>query len=150
MATLENVSKETQELVDGLIDKAGLFNYINVEVAAISKAKEIVKIQRASAWTEKLGKVSPCVTILIYERALERLSKEQQELILEDAINNIGYDLDKDKIKIGAPKITVTIGGREKYGDKLIDAMETSVHVMAQIEEEERELKKQKTIKLKG
>ncbi len=147
--TLTNVSPEIQEMIDGIIDKTGLFNYVNVEIAAVPKAKELVKVSRANPWTEKLGKVSPCVTVLVYEEALERLSKEQQAMILEDAINNIGYDLEKDKVVIGAPKVTITLGGREKYGEKLIDAMECGHYAMVQIEEEKKQAKEQKTIKLK-
>ena len=147
--TLTNVSPEIQEMIDTIIDKTGLFNYVNVEIAAVPKAKELVKVSRANPWTEKLGKVSPCVTVLVYEEALERLSKEQQAMILEDAINNIGYDLEKDKVVIGAPKVTITLGGREKYGEKLIDAMECGHYAMVQIEEEKKQAKEQKTIKLK-
>lgn len=147
--TLTNVSPEIQEMIDTIIDKTGLFNYVNVEIAAVPKAKELVKVSRANPWTEKLGKVSPCVTVLVYEEALERLSTEQQSMILEDAINNIGYDLEKDKVVIGAPKVTITLAGREKYGEKLINAMECGHYAMVQIEEEKKQAKEQKTIKVK-
>ena len=42
------------------------------------------------------------------------------------------------RIIIGAPSITVTIGGRAKYGDDLINAAETAVWAIQQIADEEK------------
>lgn len=144
MAKFGELSEEIQEIVDKIIDETGLHNYMTIKTAAIHKSRELIKVSRANAWAEHLGKVSDCVTILVYERALERLNPRQQEILLRDAINNISFDGEKDKIIIGAPKITVTIGGRAKYGDELINAAECSVLTMQQIIDEEREMKEAK------
>lgn len=144
MAKFGELSEEIQEMVDKIIDETGLHNYMTIKTFAVAKSKELIKVSRASALAEHLGKISDCVTILIYERALERLNPRQQEILLRDAFNNIAFDGEKDKILIGAPKITVTIGGRAKYGEELIDAAECSVHAMQQIIDEEKEAKEAK------
>ena len=144
MAKFSELSEDIQEIVDKIIDETGLHNYMTIKTFAVAKSKELVKVSRASALAEHLGKVSDCVTILIYERAMERLNPRQQAILLRDAINNISFDGEKDRILIGAPKITVTIGGRAKYGEELIDAAECSVHAMQQIIDEEKEAKEAK------
>ena len=133
MAKFSELSEEIQEIVDKIIDETGLHNYMTIKTFAVAKSKELVKVSRASALAEHLGKVSDCVTILVYERAMERLNPRQQEILLRDAINNISFDGEKD-----------TIGGRAKYGEELIDAAECSVHAMQQIIDEEKEAKEAK------
>ena len=78
------------------------------------------------------------VCLYIYEEAFLRLEEAQRKLLLRDAMCTIAYDAEKDKIIIGAPSITVTIGGRAKYGDDLINAAETAVWAIQQIADEEK------------
>ena len=75
-------------------------------------------------------------------------------MLVEDAFANVSYDDEKDKIIVGGPQISVSIGGWKKYGEKLINAAEIGQYAIAQIEEEkkaakeaEKEAKKQQNKK---
>ena len=141
MAKLVQVSQETQELVDKIIEETGLVHYMNIKCLSITKQKQVVKVSRANATTEYFGNCPDTVILYIFEDVLDRLTDEQKELILRDAVNQIYYDNEKDKIVVTPPQICATVGGRQKWGHDLIDTLETCVLVMEQIEEEEKERK---------
>ena len=143
MAKLGAVSDDTRNLVDEILGKSGLANFVNAEVMSISKQKQIVTVKRANATTEYLANKPDSICIYVYEEAFDRLDDNARFLIMEDALNTVYYDTEKDKIVITPQQISVTIGGRAKYGEPLINAVEAGVHAIAQIEEEERERKEQ-------
>ena len=143
MAKLGAVSDDTRNLVDEILGKSGLANFVNAEVMSISKQKQIVTVKRANATTEYLANKPDSICIYVYEEAFDRLDDNARFLIMEDALITVYYDTEKDKIVITPQQISVTVGGRAKYGEPLINAVEAGVHAIAQIEEEERERKEQ-------
>lgn len=140
MSKLGKVSEETQELVDKIISEIGYENYMNIDVVSSKKEKTLIKINRANAYAEYIGRPET-VVITVYESAFERLSERQQELLMRDAINSIVYDTEKDKIVIGCPQIVVSCGGRAQWGDEIINAAECGVMAIQQIIDEEKERK---------
>ena len=142
MAKLGEVSEDIRELVDTILGETGLANYLNAEVMSISKQKQVVSVKRANATTEYLAKKPDSICIYVYEAVFDTLDDRQKDLIMRDAINQVYYDAEKDKIVITPPQINVTVGGRMKWGDELINAVETSVHAIEQFEEAEKERKK--------
>lgn len=139
------------KLNEGLEDKIreiasemGIENHIHILPVGTGKSKQLIKVSKTSAITEYVQKKTDSVTISVYDQALERLDENQQELIIRDAMNQIHYDFDKDKITIGCPSITVSVDGRMKYGEELLNACECAVHVMMEIEEEEKQRKAEK------
>lgn len=141
MAKLSKLSEENQELVDKIVSEVGLDNYMNIKCLNITKQKQVVKVARANPTTEYVGKCPDTVFIYIVEDIIDRLDEDMREMVIRDAINQIFYDSEKDKIVITPPQICVTVGGRQKYGDKLINALETCVHIQEEIEKEEKERK---------
>lgn len=141
MSKLGKLSEETHEMVMNMASEMGFENFIIVEPMAVAKAKQLIKISKANPTTEFLTKKPDTVCLYIYEDAFVRLSDEQQTLLLQDAMNTINYDADKDKINIGVPSITVTMNGRAKYGDDLLNAAEAAVLAIQQIADEEKERK---------
>lgn len=138
MSKLGKLSDETNDMVMELASEMGLENFIIVEPMAVQKSKQLIKISKANPTTEFLTKKLDTVCLYIYEEAFLRLEEAQRKLLLRDAMCTIAYDAEKDKIIIGAPSITVTIGGRAKYGDDLINAAETAVWAIQQIADEEK------------
>lgn len=63
-------------------------------------------------------------------------------MLVEDAVNLISYDDEKDKIKIESPTINMSIGGWRKYGAELANTYELCALTVQQLEEEEKEAKK--------
>lgn len=144
MSKVGNLSDETKNLVLDLAAEFGLERFINVEPLNVLKSKQIIKVSKANSTTEYVAKKVDMVCVYIYEKAFERLTKEQQELIVRDALNYINYDSEKGKVIIGCPSITVSIDGLSKYGEELLNASECGVHAIEQIIEEEKEEKRNK------
>lgn len=141
MSQFSNLSKENADLVQDISEELGLYNYIHVEGIGKVKDKQLIKVQLDSAVTKWKTNKPDTVNIFIYERAFDMLEDRQKELVLRDAFNQINFDTEKDKITIGCPHIEVSIDGRAKWGEELLNAAEAGVHAIIQIEEEEKEEK---------
>lgn len=141
MAKLFKLSDETQNLIDEMVDEFGLNHYMNFKCFGIKKQRQVIKVKKASPTEEGMGDSTDCVIIIVAEDVFERLSDEQQKILLNDALSEVFYDDEKDKIIVTQPEITVTLGGWQKWGEKLINAQETAILAKEQIEEEERERK---------
>lgn len=139
MAKYGVVSKETQELVDKISNETGLIQFIHIETMSVAKSKKVIEIKRCPPVGEYVAGKLDVVCVIVYEKVFERLSKEQQELLMTDAFNSINYD--NDKIIIGCPQIVVSRDGRAKYGDVLINAAETAVLLIQDIADEEKQQK---------
>lgn len=143
MAKLGEISQENRDIVEQVIADTGLDNYMNFDVVATTKSKTLIKVSRANAYTEYKTKSPDLIVVAVYEAAFDRLTDEQKDILVRDAINTVGYDTEKDKVIIGCPQITVSVGGLQKWGDKLLNASECGVAAITQIEEEEKEKKEQ-------
>lgn len=141
MAKLGKISDETNELIENIIAENGLDNYVTVKTYAVKKSKELIKIKKAGPIEGELTKDEQTVFIIVYEEAFDRLTDDMKEILMRDALNNIIFNTENGKVSIGAPRITVTTWGRQKYGEDLLNAAETAVLAMEQIAEEERERK---------
>jgi len=141
MAKFFELSNENEEIVQEIFQNTGMHNYMNLMIIGTAKSKELIKISKANPLAEYAGKCPDTVVCVIYEEAFDRLDEDTKRLLVTDAFNVVFYDSEKDKINIGAPQIVVTVTGRNKYGDKLIDAAETGVLAIQQLEEEKKEQK---------
>ena len=138
MAKFGKVSEETQELVDKISNETGLIQFIDFETVAVPKSKKVIDIKRCPPLGEHVAGKRDVVCVIVYEKAFERLTVEQQELLMRDAFNMVYFDSEKDKIVIGCPQIVVSCGGRAKWGEKLVDTAEIAVTVMQTILDEEK------------
>lgn len=150
MSKFGKLTEENQKLFTEVADKLCVGDYLNLEVNAVKKSKVLIKVSKAGDRYEYSKNKPSIVCIDIYEEAFDRLDEENKKILIEDALNTISYDFDKDKINIGVPSITITIGGRQKYGDKLVNAAEMGVMMIQQIAEEEKERKEQEKMSKKS
>ena len=146
---MEKASDDTQKLINRIMEENGLINWINVIALSVPKQKQLVKVSKANATIEYISKQDNSVVIYVYEEAFDRLNDISKELVMRDAINQIVYDGDKDKIVIVSPEICVTLGGRAKYGDDLLNAYEAGILAIQQIEDEKKQEKEEKGNKRK-
>lgn len=144
MSKIFETAQEIINLVQDEFKKTGLPQMgITLKVVSVTKQKQILKVAKASSTIEFLGKLNDAVILYIYEEAFDRMDDENRRLLIEDALSTISYDSDKDKIIITQPQINITIGGNAKYGERLVNACEISVHIMEEIEEESKDKKSQ-------
>ena len=141
MAKFFELTDENQTLVNDVFQDTGMHNYMNLKMVGVSKAKELIKVSKANPLAEYVGKCPDTIVCAIYEDAFDRLDEKTKRLLLIDAFGVVFYDDEKDKISIGAPQIVVTVAGRMKYGEDLINAAETGVLAIQKLEDEKREQK---------
>lgn len=139
MAKFFEVSDENKELIEAIFSETGLDNYINLKIVGTPKAKELIKISKANPLTEYVGKIPDAIVCTLFEEAFDKLDEKNKKLIMEDAFNNVTYDNEKDKILVGVPQIVITVGGRHKYGEELINAAEIGVTMIQEVEEDRKE-----------
>ena len=145
MAKLFEASQDIAELAQDKFEDTGLAQMgINLKVLSITKAKNVLKVSRASATTHFL--TNKDVILLIYEEAFDRLSDEFKSKLMEGAISNITYDSEKDKINVEGDIAKEIFRLRKKY-DNYVDAVETSYIVMQQIEDEEKQRKEEEKMR---
>lgn len=145
MAKFFETSSDVQELIQDKFENTTLPQIgINLKVLSITKAKQVVKASRANATTQFL--TNKDVILTVYEDALDRLSDEFKEKIIEGALSNIVYDSEKDKISVEGDFAKELFRMRKKYPN-YVDIAETSYMVIEQIEEEEKQRKEDEKLR---
>lgn len=151
MAKLRHCSDEATELVRSVADEMGLIaSGINFKVFDTKKAKEVVKISKASEIAEILSEQEDLVIVIIYEEAFDRVDEKTRYMWIRTALEPIYYDSEKGKLNLSAPTITVPMSlmSNEKYKTVSIDCAVLGQLTIQQIEDEEKERKaREKEIK---
>ena len=135
------VSDDVRAVLDEVVEQTNLENFMNIYYYAVPKQKGVIKVSKLNPIGEAVSKKPGTVVITVAEEIFERLNPNQQKMLVEDAINQISYDDEKDKIGIESPAITMTVGGWRKYGAELANAYEMSLLTAQQLEEEKKEAK---------
>ena len=141
MAKIFKPSDETIEFVESHFSDTGLDHFITLKVIGVSKQSQVFSVSKANGLIEYIGNLDDAVVVSVYEDAFDRLDDNTKNLLIKDALAQISYDDEKEKIIITKPQIMVTVGGRQTFGENLIDAVEASLHVIESIEEEVKEQK---------
>jgi hypothetical protein len=122
----------------------------NLKVISTPKARQILKLSKASASTEFLIREQDVITLVVYEDAWDRLDNLQKTLLVKGVFSTVSYDMDHDKLVIdGRPYADLfnmrhaTDSNGNEYLDKYDNALEVSALVIEQIEEEERQKKEE-------
>lgn len=135
-------SSKIAELAQKKFDETSLPQMaIELKLISTTKSKNVLKVSKSSATVQYLTKKD--VLLVIYEDAFDRLSDEYKEKLLEGALSNIEYDIDKDKITVDGDIAREIFRMRQKYSN-YVDILEASYLVIDEIEEEEREKKESK------
>lgn len=135
------ISDDVKEVLDSVIAETNLSYVMNIYYYGVSKQKGVIKVSKLNPIGEAVSKKPGTIIITVRENIFELLSPKQQRMLVEDAINQVLYDDEKDKITIEQPTITMTASGWKKYGEELANAYETSLLTAQQLEEEEAEAK---------
>lgn len=141
MAKLEKLSDEMQERIYTVCKNQGLTNFLTIEMMCCLKQRLPIVVSRANASTEFLTEKGTTLLVFVNEPVLEKLTVEQQDMIINDALSGVYLDSESGKLVINKPEIVCTCWGRMKYGEELINAIEAFVLASQQAEEEERERK---------
>lgn len=136
------ISEDVKDILDEVIgNNTNLFNYMNIYYYSVDKQKTVLKATKLNPLSETVAKKPNTVAITVREAIFERLNPNQQKMLVEDTVNQILFDDEKDKITIDAPAITMTADGWRKYGKDLAETYELCLLTAQQLEEEEKEAK---------
>lgn len=137
-------SADIVDLAQEKFENTGLAQMgIDLKVLSVTKAKSILKVQRANATTHFLTKKD--VVLTVYEEAFDRLSDEHKHILMEGAISNISYDTEKDKLNVDNDFSREIFRMRRKY-QNYVDIAEQSYIVIEQIEDEEKQRKEEERL----
>ena len=141
---LFETSGDIVELANGIFEETGLPQLgVELKIISTTKAKSILKVQRANATTHFLTKKD--VVLIVYEEAFDRLTEEHKTLLLTGALSNVAYDTEKDKLLVEMDFAKEIIRMRRKYPN-YVDVAEESYMIIEQIEEEERRRKEEERL----
>lgn len=141
MAKIFETSEEIVKLAHEKFEETGLSQLgINLKVMSLTKSKDMLKVCRASATTEFLTKKSDVITLFVYESAFEYMTDEDKAKLMEGALSNISYDMNKEKLNVDNTKYGEFIRMRRKYKE-YGDIIEAAQFAMEQAEEAAKEEK---------
>lgn len=141
---LFETAADIAELAQEKWEETGLAQMgICLKILSTTKAKSILKVQRANATTHFLTKKD--VVLTVYEDAFDRLSDEHKNLLMEGALSNISYDTEKDRLNVDNDFAKEIFRMRRKYPN-YVDVSEESYIVIEQIEEEEKQKKEEERL----
>ena len=147
-ATCEDIS----ELILKEFDKTGLEAYgINLKIMSTKKAKDILKVSKASATTEFIIKRDSVIQVCVYEAAFDRLPDDAMEMLVEIALSTINNDCEKDQLSVESNPYMPLFNAIRKYdAQTVLNVMELGYSVITQIEEEEKKKKEEERLAKKN
>lgn len=127
---------------------------VRLKVISTQKAKQILKLSKASATTEYLIREQDVLTLVVYEEAWDRLSEMNKILLLKGIFSVVSYDTEKERLIIdNRPyadlfnmRHTKDANGNE-YLDQYDNALEACALLLQQIEDEQRQAKEEEKIR---
>lgn len=142
MGKLFNTSDDIIELIEQKFNETLLKDYgLTLKIMSTTKSKDLIKVSKATPATEFIANKNGMIQICVYEAAFDRLNDDAKEMLVEMALSNINYDVEKDKITIETNPFVQIFNMRRKYGDEILNKIELSMMIITEIENEEKERK---------
>ena len=125
-----------------------------LKVISTPKAKQILKLSKASATTEYLIREQDVLTLVVYEEAWDRLSEMNKILLLKGIFSVVSYDTEKERLIIDNRPYADLFNMRHakdangnEYLDQYDNTLETCALLLQQIEDEQRQAKEEENIR---
>lgn len=142
MGKFFSTSEDLLEKVNGKFSETGLESYgVNLKVMSVKKAKDAIKVSKVNETAQFILKKESMIQMCLYEAVLERIDDEAVDMLIEMALSNVSYDIDKDKLVVDSNPYNQIFRMRKKYGDMVLNTLELTSIIMLEIEEEEKERK---------
>lgn len=148
MSKLFKVSKETEDLVYSVLNtNSYLLTYgLHIDIIGVTKSNELIKIAKGTEVIEHYADKTDMIIIYIYEAAFDLLDEQIKRINIENAIEGIIFDSEKDKISIKKPDITMHSSIYRTYKFEAVKAIEMASLIISQIEQKEKDTKDAKRI----
>lgn len=123
---------------------------VRLKVISTQKAKQILKLSKASATTEYLIREQDVLTLVVYEAAWDRLSEMDKILLLKGIFSVVSYDTEKERLIIDNRPYADLFNMRHakdangnEYLDQYDNTLETCALLLQYMEEEEKQAKEE-------
>lgn len=147
MANLRNVSNESKEIFDKILNETSIPEWVNFEVLANDKQKEVYVVKKANDIIEHLTDGINFI-IILNEEIFEQLPDHQQEILLNECLAGITVDYDKDTVSLEKPNFTTYGSILRSYGHEDVISLKESIKSLydakKQQEDEEKAARKGK------
>lgn len=135
-------SPDVEKLVYDVANEMGLIQMgVEVQALNIKKAKEVIKISKANEVTEILSDKENLVVVMVYEEAFDMVDEKTQWMWVRMALDCVSFDIDKNKLSLTTPTVSVPLGFYHKYGNVAVQSAELALLTIQQIKDKEKEKK---------
>ena len=120
-----------------------LTHYVDIQPRYLSKAPKnnVGSIHKWNDVSATLTDQDNTVIVAVYGQAFERVDEETQMFWLRSLMSQIYYDFDKDKIVIDKNVLMIPLSVFQKYKTMAVEKKELEIHILNQLDEEEKERK---------
>lgn len=106
--------KDVEDKFLNAISQADLEHKVNIKVLGCKNQKEVTKVAKASPITKYLGNMVD-VILTVNEEIFEKLSELHQNMVVDEALAEISWDNEKDKLVISKPDFSTFTLILQKY-----------------------------------
>ena len=139
-------SPDINNLVQEVAREFGLIQYGIEFVTMKKKSKEVVTVKKAGELFEAYVKKEKMIAVLVYEEAFDKVEEKDQWMWVRQALARISYDLEKDKVSLNAPMISVPLNFYQKYGNIAMQNAELGILTIQHLEDEEKQRKEEEKL----
>jgi hypothetical protein len=142
MGKLSIASPEIEKLVQDVAKEMGLtLSGLEFQALCTNKAKEVVKVSKAGEVAEIMSDKENLIIVIVYENAFDLVDEKTRYMWIRMALDCVSYDLEKDKVSLNAPTLTMTLSCYQKFGNVATQHAELALHTIQQLEDLEKQRK---------
>jgi hypothetical protein len=150
MAKAVLASPDINELVQEVAKELGLIQYGIEFVTMRKKSKEVVTVKKAGELFEAYVKKEKMLAVLVYEEAFDKVEEKDQWMWIRQALARVSYDLEKDKVSLNVPMLSIPLDFYQRYGNVAMQNAELALLTIQHLQDEEKQRKEEeKTSKKK-
>lgn len=127
------------EMVKNQFAENGFENFMNLQVMAIEKQREVIKVAKAPDATEFLLKTEDTIQVFVLESVFNELDEATQKFIIEFALQSVWFDNEKGRVNIERNPYVPLFDLRKKYGERADEMLEAAYLAVKQKEDSEKE-----------
>lgn len=136
MANFDEVFEDTHALFTNFINGVDSLREVNIKILANNRLKEIGKVIKANDLLKHM--TNEDIVIILNESVFEPLEDEQKNMVVEELIARIYFDIEAGSVKIIKPDVNTFSLLLRKYGYENYERLHESIQALfAQQAEEE-------------
>ena len=132
-----DLSDELKSKVKKMADELGITSSgIQIEPIRMTKSKkDFGVVMKSSDLVTLFTGNDSLVVVALFEDLFDIIDEKSQEILIRSLLDQIVYDMDKDKITINKPEIQLMQSVYAKYGDDATQTMEAALAGIQQLNE---------------